>query len=483
MPNQHEALSPAAPPLPHSSDNYKWKALLTVAFGTMMGTMDASITNISFPILTKTFGVSITTIVWVTLAYILTSTSLLLILGRVGDLWGRKKIYLYGSLFFTVGLALCTLSQNIFQLIFFRVIQAVGSAMSMACGAAIVTEAFPEKERGLGLGLLAVSVSAGLITGPVLGGFLLGWLHWRSIFWVRIPMGLLVLILALVYLKKDEPRTKTIHFDWWGTLLSSLGLASLMVGVNQLHRFGPNSLLFYGLIGFGFLCFILFVFVEKRTADPLVDLSLFKNRVFSGAVGGLFMMFLTYSAYILLMPFYLLQGLGLKPAQAGVIMTIVSMIAIVVGPISGKLSDRFGQAWFATLGAIITILSFWIFTGLSVNSGIGEMIPALTLAGLGMGLFQSPNNSSIMGSVRKERLGTASAMIATSRQVGISLGTAMAGTIYSSQLAFHRMELGGKELAGPLLERTAVALSFNDAFFISAILMVSVVVSSLMTRR
>ncbi|MBI4765411.1 MAG: MFS transporter, partial [Deltaproteobacteria bacterium] len=155
---------------PYREPAYKWKAMTTVALGTIMGTMDASITNISFPILTKTFGVSVTTIVWVSMAFILASTSFLLILGRAGDQFGRKRLYNGGTIIFTLGLVFCALSQNISQLIFFRIVQAIGSAMSMACGAAIVTEAFPQKERGLGLGLLALSVSIGLISGPVLGG-------------------------------------------------------------------------------------------------------------------------------------------------------------------------------------------------------------------------------------------------------------------------------------------------------------------------
>lgn len=468
---------------PGPSSTYKWKALLTVALGTMMGTMDASITNISFPVLIRTFGVPVTTIVWVTLAYLLTSTSLLLVLGRVGDLWGRKRIYVWGSLFFVLGLALCALAQNIAQLIAFRIIQAVGMAMSMACGAAIITEAFPQEERGLGMGLLAVSVSAGLIIGPVLGGFLLGWLDWRSIFYVRIPFALLVWVMALVCLKPDGPRKGRVRFDFRGTFFSSVGLASLMIGVNQLHRFGLASPIFYGLMALGLACFILFVVTEKKAPDPLVGLTLFSNRAFSGAVGGLFMMFLTYSAYILLMPFYLLQGAGLRPDQAGVMMTVVSMIAIFVGPISGRLSDRFGAAGFATLGAAVTILAFFLFTGWTADTTLRGMLPALVLAGLGMGMFQSPNNSSIMGAVPKDRLGTASAMIATSRQVGISLGTALAGTVYSSRLFFHRLELGRQGMQGTAAERTAVSLAFNDAFWVSAVLMISVVFLSLMTRR
>lgn len=463
------------------SSGYKWKALITVALGTMMGTMDASITNIAMPTLTRTFAVSITTIVWVTLAYMLTSTGLLLSLGRAGDLWGRKRIYVWGSFFFVLGLALCALAQNIGQLILFRVIQAVGTAMSMACGAAIITEAFPPEERGLGLGLLAVSVSAGLIIGPVLGGFLLGWFDWRSIFYFRIPLGLLVLVLAVICLKKDEPKPLKVPFDWVGTLLSSIGLAALMIGVNQLHRFGLNSPLFYGLMGLGLGCFLLFIAAEKKASNPLVDLTLFHNRVFSGSVGGLFMMFLTYSAYILLMPFYLLQGVGLKPEQAGIMMTVVSLVAIFIGPISGRLSDRYGPAVFSTLGAAVTVVAFFLFTGWTAEETWIGMLPALSLAGLGMGMFQSPNNSSIMGAVPKDRLGTASAMIATSRQVGISLGTALAGTIYSQRLVHHNLELNRLGFHGQGAERTAVSLSFNDAFLTSAVLMTTVVALSLMT--
>ncbi len=460
---------------------YKWKAMVTVALGTMMGTMDASITNISFPILTRAFDVTITTIVWVSLAYILTSTSLLLVLGRAGDLLGRKRIYLAGILIFTLGLALCSLSQNVVQLIVFRVIQAVGSAMAISCGSAIVTEAFPENERGMGLGFLGVSVSAGLISGPVLGGFLLGWLHWRSIFYVRIPFGLIVLIMALAFLKKDESSKEKIRFDLLGMLTSSAGLACLMVGVNQLNRFGLKSPVFALTIGLGLLSFGVFILVEYRAADPIVDLSLFRNRVFSSSLGGLFLIFLTYSVYILLMPFYLLQAIGMTPTQAGVIMTVVSMTAIFVGPISGWLSDRWGQVWFATLGAIATIISFWLIRGFDLESRIVDIVPALVLAGLGMGMFQSPNHSSIMGAVSSDRLGTASAMIAMFRQVGISMGMAVAGTIYTARMIHHMAKLNRTGIEKVLANRQAIALSFSDAFFVSAIAMILAVVLSAMT--
>lgn len=461
--------------------DYKWKAMITVALATMMGTMDGSITNISFPILTKVFGVSVTTVVWVSLAYILTSTSLMLILGRAGDQLGRKKIFIGGIMIFTLGLVLCSISQNIIQLIFFRVIQAVGSAMAMSCGSAIITEAFPEQERGLGLGFLAVSVSAGLISGPVLGGLLLDWLHWRSIYYVRIPFGLIVLLMGVFFLNVDKKRGGKVSFDFLGMIFSSAGLAALMVGINQLSRYGAKSVVFPALMALGVLSLFIFVLVEKRAVDPIVDLTLFKNRVFSSALGGLMVMFLTYSVYILLMPFYLLKAVGMAPSKAGVLMTVVSMIAIIVGPISGWLSDRFGQVWFATLGAFLTVLSFWMMVGFDLNSGVMDIAPALAIAGLGMGMFQSPNHSSIMGAVRKDRLGTASAMISTFRQVGISLGMAMAGTIYSIQMVHHQQVLIRQGVATLEAGRRAIALSFSDSFFASTIAMSTVVILAALT--
>jgi len=175
---------------------YKWKALVIVMLSTFLGTIDVSIVNISFPILTRELNAELTTVVWVTLAYNLTSTSLMLILGRIGDIMGRKRIFTTGLLIFSVGLAACALSRGITQLIFFRVIQALGSAMIVACGTAIITESFPENERGKALGLAAVPVSAGFITGPILGGILLDWLNWRSIFYVRVPIALLVFVMS-----------------------------------------------------------------------------------------------------------------------------------------------------------------------------------------------------------------------------------------------------------------------------------------------
>ena len=262
---------------------YKWKALATVAMGTIMATMDVSIVNLSFPTLTRVFGADLDTVMWTSLAYILVSVSILLIVGRIGDIVGRKRVYTLGIFVFTLGVVACSLSQSIGQLIFFRSLQAVGAAMTISCGTAIVTEAFPSEELGRGLGLLGVAVSAGFISGPVIGGLLLDWIDWRAIFYMRAPVGLVTVIMAHVLLQGKKRGGGRIQLDLRGAILSSAGLFSLIFGLSQLTRMGADSPVVWLMVGTGLILLVLFVVLERRAKDPIVDLSLFENRVFCGA--------------------------------------------------------------------------------------------------------------------------------------------------------------------------------------------------------
>ena len=446
---------------------YKWKALATVALGTLMSTMDASITNISFPVLTRVFKADLASVMWVTLGFILVCSSLMLILGKISDLIGRKKIYAGGMAVFTLGLMACSLAQNIGQLILFRILQAVGAAMSVACGPAIVTEAFPPEERGKGLGLLGVSVSLGFILGPTLGGFLLQWLNWRSIFYIRVPVGLITLFMILVLLKKDQIRPGRIRLDFRGAFSSSAGIFCLVLGMSQINKFGLMSFVVCLLIGLGLLSLVVFMFIERRVKEPIIDLSLFKNRVFSSAIWSLFLIFVAAPGYILIMPFYLMHGLGLTASAAGLLMAVNAMTTIVVGPISGSLSDRFGPVWFSTIGAAATAAAFYLMRGFGLETHIAAIVPVLVLLGLGVGAFQPANNSIIMGAVSKEHLGTASALIATQRQVGLSLGMALTGSMFTARRAIHQAELSRQGLVTDYAANLSIPLAFQDVLLIS----------------
>ena len=452
-----ETLHQDTPPV---QDTYKWKALITVALGSMMATMDASITNIAFPVLTRVFQADLTTVVWVTVAYVLVSTSSMLIIGKIGDLMGRKRIYALGMGIFTLGLLACSVAQTVGQLIFFRALQAVGAAMTVSTSTAIVTEAFPKNEVGKGIGFLGMSVSVGFIIGPILGGFLLDWLDWRSIFWVRAPVGLGGFLLAFLLLKRDRTRKGGIKLDLMGTLTSSAGIFLFVFGVSQIRDYGLTSPRVHLIVGLGLVLLILFVLVERQARDPIVDLSLFKNRVFSSAMWALFLTFVGATPYILMMPFYLMQGRNMSPSQAGMLMAVTSMVAMVVGPLSGSLSDRFGPFRFSAIGAGAIGAAYGLMFTFEVETPLTVIVPVLIILGIGIGSFHPPNNSIIMGSVSRDHLGTASALIATQRQVGIAVGMAVTGTFFSARMVLHQSLL---QLKGHT-EASAVSLSVPSAF-------------------
>lgn len=465
--------------LPPEVSSYKWKALSTVAVGTLMISIDFSITNIAFPTLTHAFDKDLTTVMWVTVAYVLVSCSSMLVLGKIGDLIGRKKIYTLGMAIFTVGLAACAVSRGIEQIILFRAFQALGAAMVISSGAAIVAEAFPPREIGKGLGFLGMFVSIGFIVGPVLGGLLIDWFEWRSIFYARAPFGILALVTGIFLLRTDRMAKTAFRLDLLGTLTSSAGIFSLVFGITQIRSLGTSSWLGYTFVGLGLLILALFVFVETRAEDPIVDLLLFKNRIFSSASAGLFLIFVAAPPFILIIPFYLMQGIGLTPSQTGLLLAIHSVTTIVVGPLSGSLSDRFGAAWFATAGATASTLTSLLMLTFNIETSLVRIVLVLILSGVGMGAFQPPNNSTIMAAVARDRLGSASALIATLRQVGISLGMALAGTLYSARLSVYQAELNRAGIGNAAVQ--AIPPAFHDVLLISVLTGGAVILLSLLT--
>ena len=450
-----------------AKDIYKWKALLTVALGTMMVSMDASITNIAFPVLTKVFQADLTTVMWVTVAFVLVSTSSMLIIGKLGDLMGRKRIYALGMGTFTLGLVVCSLAQTIGQLIFFRALQAIGAAMTISTSTAIVTESFPRNEVGRGIGFLGMSVSVGFIIGPILGGFLLDWLDWRSIFYVRAPVSLVAFLLALFLLKIDQARGGGITLDLMGTLTSSAGIFLCVFGVSQIRQYGLLAPRIHLILGLGLIFLILFILVERQAADPIVDLGLFKNRVFSGAMLALFLTFAAAPPYILVMPFYLIQGRLMSPAQAGMLMAVTSVVTMVIGPLSGTLSDRHGPFKFSAIGAGVIGAAYGLMFAFDVQTPLTFLFPVLLLLGIGIGSFHPSNNSIIMGAVTKDRLGTASALIATLRQVGIAAGMAITGTFFSARLIVHKTMLHQEGLSAESAESLSIPPAFHDALILA----------------
>ncbi|MGZ3697761.1 MAG: MFS transporter [Bdellovibrionota bacterium] len=420
-------------------EHRKWWVLAAVACGTFMATLDSSIVNIALPTLTKELGAELYQIKWVVIAYLLVITCLLLPVGRLSDQYGRKFIFQSGFLIFVGGSTLCGLAPSLTGLVVFRMLQAAGAAMLMANGPAIITAAFPSRERGAALGTMAMVVSAGLLSGPSIGGLLISALGWRSIFLVNIPVGLLGVFLVQIYLKADSHRPRA-PFDWAGAVLQSLFLLSFMVLFDPPHISVSGSTPFsvpHWLIAavVALLGFIL-IRVEAEAKAPLLDLSLMRNRVFWTANLAGFLIFVSFSAVTVLMPFFLEEVMHFAPHKAGLFMTAIPVTIFIVAPISGRISDKVGSQELSFGGALVGVIGLFGMSGI-VGAGLqpttAEALIVLVLSSIGLatGLFQSPNNNSIMGAVPPAKLGVASALLATVRNLGLVTGTGIATGLFT----------------------------------------------------
>lgn len=404
---------------------------MTVFIGTFMAPLDSSIVNIALPSLSKHFSVGITTVEWVTMAYLLTTSSLLLSAGRLGDMKGHKRVYVAGFIIFTAASALCGYAGSITQLIIFRALQALGGTCMLANGPAILTSAFPPQERGKALGLIGISVAIGLTIGPFLGGIIISNFGWRWIFFVNIPIGILASILAGIVLKDQAQRIEK-KFDFMGSATAFLTLFTILLGLSMGNQWGWRSLSIIGLLVGSVVLAIVFIIAETKVNEPMLDLSLFKIRLFSAANISALINYLALFVVVFLIPFYLLDVLKQPYRTTGYILTAVPFTTAIIAPLAGTLSDKIGSRLLSSGGLIITTLSLFGLSRISPEAGVLPIAILLGTVGMGSGMFQSPNTSAILGAVPRQRLGIASAMQATMRNIGMVLGIALAGAIVAT---------------------------------------------------
>ena len=413
-----------------NSPNYHWYILATVSIGTFMATLDSSIVNVALPTIAGQFSASLSMIQWIVTAYLLTTSSLMAVFGRTADLLGRKKIYTLGFLVFTTGSLLCGLSQGFWFLVGMRVVQAVGAAMLTANSAAIVTATAPPSVRGKALGFIGTVVALGSMVGPSVGGLIVGFTSWHFIFLINVPLGIIGFFLGRLILPADEPNTKREKFDIPGAVLFCAGIVSLLFGINNGENWGWSSPAVYLNLTLGIILLISFGITEYKVKHPMIDLSLFRNRPFlMGNLSG-WMCFMATFTYIMLFPFYLQQILNFTPSQVGLLMTVFPITMMITAPISGSASDKFGPLALTTSGLVIAGIGFFYLSTFSAETRFYQIIPALVILGLGIGMFQSPNNSSIMSSVPQKKLGISGSIGSVVRHVGMVSGTALAVTLF-----------------------------------------------------
>jgi EmrB/QacA subfamily drug resistance transporter len=444
----------------------KWGVMLVVGIGTFMSTFVSSSINVSLPPISDFFGVSFSTVAWVSLAYLLITTSLLLLFGRAADMVGRKSVYILGFFIFIAGSAFCAVSSSILQLILSRSFQGVGAAMLMSCSPALVTDAFPRNQRGKALGILGTIVAAGLTMGPPLGGFLVENLGWRSIFYINIPIGLVGMACGWMILKQKSGQPLKQKFDYKGAIFLVIFLVLLLLVLDNFQRLGFKSVGMQWLLA-GLLFFAtLFLTHEAKVDHPLINLNLFRHRLFALANLSALLNFICLLSVTFLMPFYLERVLEAPTSRVGMILIAIPLCSSVIAPLSGSLSDKIGSRFLSSFGLFLVGVSLFSFVGLKADSSYADVVFRLIVLGVGTGMFASPNTSSIMGSVSGENLGVAAGVLATMRNLGMAIGVALTSSIFTSRNVYHMQKLSQETLGSLDLEKVSFVSSFHDVYWV-----------------
>ncbi len=413
---------------------HKWWILVAIGLTLFMGAVDGTIVNVALPSLTQELQTDFRTVQWVALAFLVGLAVFTLSMGRLGDMVGKKIVFATGLVVFLVGSALCALAPSIYWLIGFRFLQSIGAAMTLALGVAIVTETWPLRERGKAIGISAGIISLGIAAGPAVGGILLQVASWRWIFFVNLPIGVLSLVLVLVFIPKLAPSKHGESFDFAGALLIGVLLLSLTLAMTLGQSDGFLSVDVLVLLAVSVLCLLAFARTEQRVSHPMINLGLFRNVTFSLNLFTGFLTFVGIAGVVLLIPFYLELVMGLPQGQVGLLMAVVPLVLAILNPVSGILSDRIGTRPVSIAGLALIVIGYLALTLLKVDSTVGQYLLFMLPVGLGMGTFQSPNNTSIMSAVPRNRLGVASGTLSMSRTLGQTVGIAVLGAYFVSQL-------------------------------------------------
>lgn len=416
----------------------KWMIFTIISTGTFMSLLSATSINVALPLLAKEFGAPLSGIQWVVTGYFLVISSILPIFGWAGDMTQRKYVIALGFAIFGIGGLLCSQSTSLSGLIIARLVQGIGASMNMANSYAAITGAFPANQRGRALGMQGSMVALGSISGPAVGGLLLDFFGWHSIFYITLPFALIGCLLSLSYIPK-VPKRKIESFDFVGAITLVVAIALLTVSLSQFGRPGwsDTEIAVYATISI--LLFLFFHRWEKRHVAPLVDIHMFSNKVFlSGNLAGL-SAFLALNSNNMLLPFYLHDILGLEPRAMGMVLMVFPIMVIIAAPLSGSLSDRYGAPRFAITGMALMTCALLSLVFTIPFKTVGFIVASLALFGISNGMFQSPNNSTTLAVIPVEKHGMAGSIVALMRNfgavVGIALSVRLCDMVQESELA------------------------------------------------
>ena len=466
-----------------SSNSYRWWVLGAIGLANFSASLDLSIVIVSFPRLAKVFDTDASVLMWLVVAFNVAELGLLLTLARIGDTFGRKKVYMAGVATYTLGLIFCTISPNIPILIVGRIIEGFGAAMLMTVGSAIVVAVFPSKQQGRAIGLFSMVVTIGLIAGPALGGVILDHLDWQGMFYTRIPIGIICLILAAILIQEQKIPGVKLKIDYGGAITLLLGISALLLYLNLGDNLGYGSPAGIGMIAAGVLFLAAFIIIERHVDQPVLDLSLFKNRTFT--LAGLTSVFQMGAGSMgpLLFPFLMINGLLLSSSTSGLLMALIAVPPILVSPVSGWLSDKIGTKFPMVIATLCFTASLYLASRLDLESQIIHIALIMVLYGTGMGSFQAPYQSAMIGTTSRANLATTLGVANTLKLLGNATGTAVGGTIFTLRQAVKLAEYSAQNISQDMAERMAVVSSFESVMVMAAVISSISILLAVLTKN
>jgi EmrB/QacA subfamily drug resistance transporter len=408
----------------------RW-ALASLALSMLLSSLGTSIANVGLPTLAQAFNASFQQVQWVVIAYLLAITTVIVSVGRLGDVTGRRRLLLAGIFLFTLASSLCGVAPTLWLLIAARAAQGLGAAVMMALTMAFIGETVPKEKLGAAMGLLGTMSAIGTALGPSLGGVLIAGLGWRGIFLVNVPLGILTFVLAHRYLPVDRPGAKTDRngFDPMGTLLLALTLAAYALAMTMGRgHFGPLNmvLLLAAALGAG-----LFVLAETRAASPLIRLAMFRDPGLSASLAMSALVSTVMMATLVVGPFYLSRAFGLDAALVGLVLSVGPIAAALAGVPAGRIADRFGAERMAIVGLVGMAAASFTLSMMPVAFGLPGYIAPIVAITVGYALFQTANNTAVMADIRADQRGVISGMLSLSRNLGLITGASVMGAVFA----------------------------------------------------
>ena len=413
----------------------KWWTLAAVSFGLFMIMLDNTVVNVALPTIQKSLGISVSELEWVVNAYALTFGVLLLTGGKLADLFGRRFIFIVGLVIFTGASLWCGLAGDATSLIAARTVQGVGAAFMNPATLSIITATFPPRQRGMAIGIWAGVSALALAIGPLVGGLLTEKISWGWIFFINVPVGILGILAARVFIDESRDSSKEQRLDVPGLLSSAIGLFALTYGLIETNDHAWTSTRVLTLFAIAAVALTIFVLLELRQRIPMLDLTLFRNRTFAGANTVMLLVGLAMFGIFFYNSLFFQNILHYSAIKTGASFLPMTVLVILIAPAAGKLSDRIGPRWLMSGGMVLLTVSMLIFGTLDEHATFWNILPGLLVGGAGMAITMAPTTAAAMGSVPVNKAGVGSAVINSMRQVGGSLGIAIMGALVATEVS------------------------------------------------